>query len=236
MNSGRKQTSNGVKNICIIPARGRSKRIPNKNIVDFHGKPLIAYTIEAARKSNLFGKNIYISSDSSEILKVARRYHAQTILRPQKISGDKASLEEATVHLLEQVGKNFDNLCMLMPTSPLRNSGDIKESFQIFQKTRAGCLMSVASYHWLYPLWALEEKTGTLHFFFGRKYLVDSKALPKELYCPAGGIRWVKIAYFLQERKFYGKHIAKYVIPFERAADIDTYEDLQLAKKFYLLK
>src|SRR5438105_3193487 len=93
--------SNGVKNnICIIPARGGSKRISKKNIVPFHGKPMLVWTIEAAKKSGLFGSEIYVSSDSPEILKVAEKYGAKTIRRPANISGDKATLEQAALHLL----------------------------------------------------------------------------------------------------------------------------------------
>ena len=91
-----------MKNICIIPARGGSKRVPKKNIIDFHGHPMIAYTIEAAQRSGLFGKHIYVSSDSEEILAVADSYKGvQKILRPAAISGDTARLEDAALHLLK---------------------------------------------------------------------------------------------------------------------------------------
>lgn len=226
-----------MKNICLIPARGGSKRIPKKNIVDFHGKPLIVYTIEAALKSGLFGGNIYVSSDSNEILKVADRYQGvKKIKRAYSISDDKASLDSVVLHLLASVDQKFDNLCMLMPTCPLRNAMDVKKAYERFCKTRANALMSVVAYRWLYPFWALEERDGSVDFFFGRKYLTDSKLLPKNVYCPAGGIRFVKVSSFLRKKKFYGQKVAKYEIPFERSADIDTYEDLALARKLFKLQ
>lgn len=222
-----------MKNICIIPARGGSKRIPKKNIVDFYGKPMLVYTIEAAIKSGLFGDNIFVSSDSEEILAVANNYPGvQSILRPAEISGDTATLEEATLHLLNNAGGDFDYLCMLMPNCPLRNEEDIKTSFTEITKAGATCSMSVVDYYWLYPFWALQEKETGLELFFGKEYLIDSKKLPK-VYCPSGAVRWVKVDNFKEEKKFYGKGLMKYVIPFERSVDIDNFEDLELAKKIY---
>jgi CMP-N-acetylneuraminic acid synthetase len=223
-----------LKNICIIPARGGSKRIPNTNIVDFHGKPMLAYTIEAAIKSGLFGQEIYVSSDSEKILKIAKRYKVKTIKRPAAISGDKAGLESAVLHLLENAGANrFDNLCLMMPNCPLRSSVDVRNSYKSFLKSKASTLMSVVAYEWLYPFWALQEKNEVLKPFFSKKYFIDSKLLPKDIYCPTGAVRWVNIKKFLKHKTFYGKDLAKYVIPFERSADIDTFADLELAKKLF---
>ena len=222
-------------NICIIPARGGSKRIPKKNIIDFHGKPLIAYTIEAAINSGLFKDNIYISSDSRDILKVTDGYKGvKAIKRPKNISGDRAVLQDAVIHLLNNINaKNSDYLCMLQPNCPLRFGDDIRESYKIIKKGNANCLVSVVDYCWLKPFWAVQEKNGKLDFFFGRKYLVDSKKLPQNIYCPSGAVIWVKISNFLIEKKFYGKNLVKYEIPFERGVDIDTYKDLELARKLY---
>jgi len=222
-------------NICLIPARGGSKRIPKKNIVDFFGKPLAAYTIEAAQKSGLFGEQIYLSSDSEEILALADAYKGvQKLRRPAEISGDNASLEDASLHLLGSLpDQSFDYLCMLMPNCPLRIAEDIRKSFELILNEQATCLMSVAEYRWLYPFWALQEQEVGLKPFFGEKYFVDSKLLPKEIYCPCGAIRWVSVKNFVKEKKYYGRNLKKYVIPFERAADIDTLDDLELAKKLY---
>lgn len=226
-----------MNNICIIPARGGSKRISSKNIIDFCGKPLIAHTVEAAIKSKLFGDNIFISSDSEEILKIADSYNkVQKIVRPDEISGDTATLEDAAIHLLNKFFNKFDYLCMLMPNCPLRNSQDIKDSYKLLIKHKANNLMSVVHHYWLYPFWALQEKDNYLQLLFGKKYLVDSKKLPKNIYYPTGAIRWVKIDNFLKEKKFYGKNILKYEIPLERSVDIDDYKDLKLARKLYKIR
>lgn len=225
-----------TKNICLIPARGGSKRIPKKNIVDFHGKPLLFYTIQAAKNSGLFGDNIYVSSDSEEILKVASSNGVKALKRPAEFSGDTASLEGVTNHLIREVGlSSFDHLCLMMPNCPLRTGEDVAASYSSLIEAKSNCLMSVLKYEWLYPFWALQEKNGTLSPFFGKKYFIDSKLLPKDIYCPSGAIRWVRISNFVKEKTYYGKRLTKYVLPFERGADIDTYEDLELAKKLYPL-
>lgn len=225
--------STKIKNICIIPARGGSKRVPKKNIINFHGKPLIAYTIEAAIRSKLFGEHIYVSSDSDEILKIAKRFGAKPVKRPDNISGDQATLEAAAIHLITTTGITFTNLCLLMPNFPLRNALDVKESYKTFLATKAPTLMTVTDYQWLTPFWAMQERQGVLHWFFGRKYLIDSKLLPKNVYALADAVRWVKVAHFLKEKNFHGKKVAKHEIPFERSIEIDDYKNLELAKKLY---
>ncbi|MDO8493067.1 MAG: acylneuraminate cytidylyltransferase family protein [bacterium] len=224
-----------MKNVCIIPARGGSKRIPLKNIIDFAGKPLMVHSIEAAQKSGLFGDDIYVSSDSEQILDVAVKYGAKPLRRPDAISGDKANLEDATLDLLKQLApKKFDHLCMMMPASPLVEGDDLKQSYkELMANKKSNCSMSVVKYPH-YPFWALQEKKGFISFFF-KKYLIDSKLLPKDIYCPIAAIRWVEVKNFLKEKKFYGKKLSKFVMPFEKSADIDTYEDIEFAEKLYKL-
>ncbi len=224
-------------NICLIPARGGSQRVLQKNIVDFHGKPLLGYTIEAALGSGLFGEHIYVSSDSDTILQAAVSYPGVKIVRrPSELSEDGASLESVTLHLLREVASaEFADLCLLMPSCPLRTEEDVRASYEQFMKSGAACLMSVSAYNWLYPLWALQERDGELLPFFGKEYFTASKLLPQNVYCPSGAVRWVRVENFLEEKSYYGKGLAKFVLPFERGADIDTYEDLELAKKLYPL-
>ena len=225
-----------TKNICIIPARGGSKRVPKKNIIQFHGKPLLAYTIEAAVKSKLFGNHIYVSSDSRDILAVAERYAKQgvhAVRRPDEISGDHASLEDAAIHLLKTIDQSFDSLCLLMPNFPLRNAKDVSSSYRTFIDKKADCLMTVTDFQWLTPFWAMQERDNFIHFFFGRKYLIDSKLLPENVFALADAVRWVRIKNFLKERKFHGKYVMQHEIPFERSIEIDTVKDLELARKLY---
>jgi CMP-N-acetylneuraminic acid synthetase len=221
-----------MKIICIIPARGGSKRIPNKNIVNFHGKPLIAWTIEAAKKSKLFGKHIYVSSDSDKILEISKRYGAKTIKRPKKISEDDSPLERVVFHTLKEVPEKFDYICMLIPNFPLRTEKEITDSFKVMKKQKFPALMTVTNFHWLIPFWAMHEGKKGLDFFFGRKYLTDSKKLPK-VFALADAVRWLRTSNFIKEKKFYGKNVGYFKIPFERSIEIDNFEELELAKKLF---
>ena len=128
--------------IAIIPARGGSKGIPNKNIMDFNGKPLISWTIGQVKKSNLI-KDIYVSSDSQEILSVSQKYGAKTILRPQNISNDNSSSEEALLHFLYQLKKDPDLIVFLQATSPLRKADDIDNAINTLIKDKADSLVSL---------------------------------------------------------------------------------------------
>ena len=221
-----------MKNICIIPARGGSKRVPRKNIINFHGKPLIAYTIEAAIKSKLFGQHIYVSSDSDEILKVAKRFGAIPVKRPDKIAQDDSPMEATVLDVLEQVKGKFDYVCMLFPNFPLRTEKEIVGSFKEIKKLKADVLMTVTDYQWLTPFWAMHESETGLDFFFGRKYLIDSKKLPK-VFALADAVRWISLPHLLKEKKFYGKGVKKFEIPFERSIEIDDFKNLELAKKLF---
>lgn len=223
-----------MNNVCLIPARGGSQRIPKKNIIDFHGKPLIAHTVEAAIDSGLFGNHIYISSDLEEILDATNPYkNVQKILRSKEMAEDHVSIADVTINFLENLEQKFDYICILQPNCPLRNAQDVKESYNTLIEKNASNLMSVVDYYWLYPFWALQEKDGYLEHFFGKEYVIDSKKLPKNIYCPVGAILWVKVDNILKDKVFFGKNQIKYVLPLERSVDIDNYEDLELAKKLY---
>jgi CMP-N,N'-diacetyllegionaminic acid synthase len=116
--------------IAIIIARGGSKGIPNKNIIDFFGKPLIAWTIDACIKGGI--QSVWVSSDSSEILGISKKYGAKTIKRPKKFSGDESSSESAWIHAIEYLNKNFNKTAdwIFAPqvTSPLTEPKDIKSA------------------------------------------------------------------------------------------------------------
>jgi CMP-N,N'-diacetyllegionaminic acid synthase len=120
--------------VAIIPARGGSKGVPNKNIMDFCGKPLIAWTIENCSQSK-YVDEVWVSSDSKEILDISKKYGAKIIQRPDGISGDLASSESAWIHAIEFIEKNNNIDLVLAPqvTSPLREVQDIDNAFKLFQ-------------------------------------------------------------------------------------------------------
>jgi CMP-N-acetylneuraminic acid synthetase len=121
--------------VAIIPARGGSKRIPKKNIIDFNGKPLIAWTIEAAKKSGLFEK-IIVSTDSEEIAEVAREYGAEVPFLRDTAADDHSPVSEATLRTilqLEEAGEFYDEVVQLFAVCPLRDDVDIINSYKYFR-------------------------------------------------------------------------------------------------------
>jgi N-acylneuraminate cytidylyltransferase len=117
--------------LVLIPARGGSKGIPNKNIKLFNGKPLIEWSIKSALESKLVNK-IIVSSDSLKILKISKKMGADVILRPKNISGDKATTESAILHSIKYFKNKFETIVLLSPTSPLRKKKDIDNAIKFF--------------------------------------------------------------------------------------------------------
>ena len=143
---------------CIILARGGSKGIPNKNIIDFCGKPLIYWSIKQAQDSNCF-KKIWVSSDDEKILKISDRYGAETIKRPKNISGDISSSESSWLHALNFIRKKkfkVDLIFSPQVTSPLRTKYDIIGSIKLFKKEKYDSMFSCNTYSAL-TLWSKEK-------------------------------------------------------------------------------
>ena len=131
--------------VVIIPARGGSKGIPNKNIIDCVGKPLVAHSIEYAKESNLV-TSIYVSTDDNKIEDVAIKYGAEIIHRPNSISGDMATTESAIEHFLENIS-NPDIIVLLQPTSPLRPKGSLDIALEKMMSMGYDSLLSLSSTH-----------------------------------------------------------------------------------------
>lgn len=133
-------------NIAIIPARGGSKRLPNKNIKILAGKPLITWTIKAAIESRCFD-HVYVSTDSEEIARVARSVGAEVpFLRPKHLATDEATTNDVVTHLVEWVEVNISpvaQVAILQPTSPLRTATHIQEALILYQKKQANAIISV---------------------------------------------------------------------------------------------
>ena len=137
-----------MKNLAVIPARGGSKGIPLKNIVELDGKPLISYTIEASKQSNV--DETWVSTDSNDISSVSRTYGAKIIDRPYEISKDTSQSEETLLHAAYQV--DFDILVFIQPTSPLITSEDINKGLEMMDEYDS--VFSVTKEHWI-PRWTM---------------------------------------------------------------------------------
>lgn len=126
---------------AIIPARGGSKGIPRKNIVDFCGRPLIAWSIEQALNSKYIDK-VYVSTDDDEIADISKEYGAELIKRPREISTDTSSSEEALIHVLDTIGWDWEYIVFLQATSPLRESSDIDGAINLIKQEGGDSLFS----------------------------------------------------------------------------------------------
>jgi len=224
-----------MSNLAIVPARGGSKRIPNKNIIDFFGKPMIIWTLEAAKNSQLFSR-IVVSTESENIKSIVEEYGFDVVLRPKELATDDATLTPVVLNVLTQLAKEnifYKNVCMLMANCPIRDCNDIINSFREFEKKSSKLLMSVFEYGMFYPFWALKNTNKGLTPFFGKKYfLTKSQDLP-QVYCPSGAIRWVDVLTFKRDKDFYGDNLQPYTLPWFKAIDIDDQNDLDLAKQVY---
>jgi N-acylneuraminate cytidylyltransferase len=222
------------KNIAIIPARGGSKRIPKKNIIDFNGKPMIAWTIETALKTDLFEK-VIVSTDSEEIAEISRECGAEVPFLREKTADDVSPVSLATLEALEQSEKyyeiDFDNVVQLMANTPLRTDMDIINMFDYFKINNCESVLSCFKYGWMNPWWAFEkDKEGIATKKFPEALKKRSQDLP-DLYCPTGAIWISKCEVLKKHRNFYSPNHRFFEINWKSAVDIDDYNDLVFAQK-----
>ncbi len=225
------------KTIAIICARGGSKRIPNKNIIDFYGKPLISWTIESAIKTNLFDK-IIVSTDSPEIAEISIIAGAEIPFLRDNYFDDLSPVSTVICDTLEKLkiryNQEYENVVHLMPNCPIRNAIDITNSYNNFLDKNYNFQLSCFEFGWMNPWWSFklnDEKTIPLFPDALKKRSQDLETL----FCPTGAIWIAKIKNLLNEKTFYGNDFKLYPIPWKSAVDIDNYEDLEMAKAIYLL-
>jgi pseudaminic acid cytidylyltransferase len=224
--------------IAIIPARGGSKRIPNKNIRPLCGKPIIAHTIAAACESELFDR-VVVSTDSPEIAEIARRYGAEVpFMRDQSLADDFSPVSLVTADALcrlDATGDTFHSVAQLMPNCPLRNADDVNDSYRQFASSGAESQISVVRYGWQNPWWAMRRNERLeLEPLFREQIAMRSQDQP-ELFCPTGAIWWAKAEILRQTRTFYSQNRTGWEIPWQRGIDIDTFEDWAMAELLFEL-
>ncbi|MDG6126096.1 acylneuraminate cytidylyltransferase family protein [Lactococcus formosensis] len=217
-----------MKNIAIITARSGSKGLPNKNILDLGGKPLIAYTIEAAIKSSMFDK-VFVSTDSEEYAKLSENYGATAYpLRPASLAGDKIGSIDVLLNVLEN-NQGFDTFCLLQPTSPFRTSEDIRSGYNLFINKNAKSVVSLSESDKSPRIINKINEDGTIFDFL--KLDENSYARQNEkYYIPNGAIFISDIAEFKSSKSFYGKKSYPYIMSKEQSIDIDDRYDFELAK------
>jgi pseudaminic acid cytidylyltransferase len=222
--------------IAIIPARAGSKRIPGKNIRLLAGRPVIAYTIAAARDSGLF-ERVVVSTDSPEVAEVARRFGAEVpFLRDANLADDFTPVSLVTVDALcrlDPVGDRFDVVAQLMPNCPLRTAHDVIDSYRQFAKDPTHAQISIARYGWQNPWWALRRnERWELEPVFHEQMSARSQDQP-ELFCPTGAIWWARANALRQTKTFHSENRTGWEIPWQRGIDIDTFEDFAMAETLF---
>lgn len=222
--------------IAIIPARGGSKRIPRKNIKPFFGKPMIAYSIEAAQDSGCFDK-IIVSTDDSEIAKIALKFGAEVpFIRPNKISDDHATTIDVIKHAIDWCEKqswNLDLICCIYATAPFLLGSDLVQGLDVIERNAdLEYVFSATSYSFPIQRAIKLTQSGNVEMFAPENELVRSQDL-EESYHDAGQFYWGKVTAFKTGKKFFQKHSSIVELPRERVQDIDTLEDWKFAEALY---
>ena len=227
-----------MNNIAIITARGGSKRIPRKNIKDFLGKPIIAYSIEAALQSGIFDE-VMVSTDDVEIAEVAQKYGAKVpFLRSAKNSDDFATTADVLIEVLEnyeQLGQKFQYACCLYPTAPFITVEKLQKAFQLLTENNADSVIPVAAFS--YPIWrSLKIENGKLQMNFPENLNKRSQDLPPT-YHDVGQFYFFEVAKFLSAKKMFSDFSVPLHISELEMQDIDNETDWKLAElKYQLLK
>lgn len=224
---------NGKKVIAIILARQGSKRLVNKNILSFAGKPLIAWTIIEAKKSKHID-DIIVSSDSDEILKISKKYGSKIIKRPKNLAKDTSNSYEAIVHIFENIHESYGHVILLQPTSPLRTAEHISEAFELLIKKNADSIVSVCKMDHS-PLWSniLPEDDSMINFI--AEDVIDKRSQDLEEYYRINGAIYIcKIEKYLDNGGFFLKeNIYAYKMPKNHSIDIDDKFDFKLAESIF---
>jgi len=216
-----------MKTIAIIPARGGSKRLPNKNILSLGGIPLIAHSILYAQNNSAIIDEIYVSTDDATIKRIALEYGAQVIDRPESLSGDLEPTVSALKQVLESIEGEVENVILLQATNPLRPQNLLNEAFEVYQKENNDSLFTVSRNH---------HKLGKImdNKFQPFNYTIGQRSQDLEpLYYENGMLYITKASLILQEII-----ISQNAFPFEvnsifANVDIDTQDDLEYAEYLF---
>ena len=224
--------------IAIIPARRGSKRLPGKNTMNFGGKPLIAWTIQAAIESKYIDR-VVVSTDSNQIANLSKKYGADVpYLRPEILACDESSTIDVVLHMLnylEKIGEFYDYVVLLQPTSPLRNARDINESIDLLFDRESDAVVSVCKAEHS-PLWC-----GKLLSDMEMSTFLDSSVLNKrsqdldQYYRLNGAIYLCRVNRLKKEKNFVLKsRCIAYEMDQDRSIDIDSHLDFDFA--YFCLK
>jgi len=222
-------------NLAIIPARGGSKRIPNKNIKNFAGKPIIAYSINTARKAEIYD-HVIVSTDSEGIAKIARQYGAEVpFIRPPELSDDATPTAPVLLHAIQWLADNGESpsySCCIYATAPFVRPDDIINGFKIITGKKVSSVFSVTTF--AFPIFRALRITnsGQIEMFWPEYETTRSQDLP-EAYHDAGQFYWFEVRQILKTKKIYSNDALPVILPRYLVQDIDTPEDWETAEVMY---
>jgi len=225
-------------NICIIPARGKSKRIPQKNIKFFCGKPIIAWSIQIAKDSKCFDK-IIVSTDDLEIASLAKKYGAEVpFRRPKYLSNDFAPTVPVISHAINWQIKNNQKplyVCCIYPTSVFASHYYINRGLRVLKKFNSRYTFSATNYSHPIQRSFKIKKNNKLKVLYPRHYKSRSQDLETSFH-DAGQFYWGLADTWLQNKTVISKDSSPIVIPRNRVQDIDTIEDWEIAERIFKIK
>ena len=222
--------------LAIIPARGGSKGLPGKNIRPLNGKPLIAYAVEAALKSEAIDR-VIVTTDDEEIAAVAKAAGAEIpFMRPAELASDTASAVDVYLHAMdfmaELEGKRRDKFMVLLPTAPLRTSAHIDAAAALFEKEQGQTLISVSEAE-VPPSWYMEmNEAGRIHNagFAVKGNVVANRQVNDTFYVPNGAIFILDYDLLKEKRTYYSDNTVGFVMDRRDSVDIDYLEDFEYAE------
>ena len=223
-------------NVCVIPARGGSKRIPRKNIRPFAGKPIIAWSIETALASGCFDE-VVVSTDDPAIIDVAIRYGATApFIRPPELAGDYVATLPVVTHAIDQMPECHDGMiCCLYPTAPLLSIDDLLRGSELIRESEADFVCSVTSYD--YPIQRALSVDGT-----GFLRMIDDSQLStrtqdlEEVWHDAGQFYFGFGSSWINATQIFSENTVPLVLKRSNVVDIDTIEDWDLAEAIFLAR
>jgi pseudaminic acid cytidylyltransferase len=220
--------------VAIIPARGGSKRIPRKNIKDFLGKPVIAYSIETAINSNLFDE-VMVSTDDEEIASIAEKYGAKVpFYRSKKNSDDRATTVDVLLEVLgeyEKLDVKLKTGCCIYPTAPLLKRQVLLDAYNLMMKEQYDAVFPVVKFS--YPIWRSLKLEGSKSAMIWPEHLNTRSQDLADTFHDAGQFYWFFCNTLLENKVLFGKNAGSIVLPESEVQDIDSLQDWRIAEIKY---
>jgi len=219
---------NGKKVVAVTLARGGSKSIPKKNMIDINGRPLIDYTVDEVEKSKYIDK-YYISTDDEQIMKYCESHGINYIERPDSLATDTAKSSDALIHAVKSL--NYHYVVEVMATNPLKTVEDIDGCIREIDYKNVDSVVSVRRVYDQHPArvkWLDED--GVMYDFYPEVLESRRQDLEPPAYIRNGSIYVMKKSFLLEQRARYNKKSVAYIMPEDRTVNIDQWEDLELAR------